>query len=99
MADTVLVWLAEERAGVREVAPQSHPIIRELRAQVESPISVLIPLMDLTDQLFIDADIFMAWRSRSDPECLCPLLQFEDLGGSGDRRCASRYRMDSMDIW
>lgn len=60
MADTVLVWLAEERAGVREVAPQSHPIIRELRAQVESPISVLIPLMDLTDQLFIDADIL--WR-------------------------------------
>lgn len=56
VADTLLVWMAEERAGVRDVAPAAHPLASELRRQVASPVSVLSPLMDLTDQQAITAD-------------------------------------------
>lgn len=56
-ADSLLVWLAEERSGVREIANSSHPLVGELRNQVESPISLLTPLLDLADQQMIDVNV------------------------------------------
>ncbi|WP_151671172.1 DUF2066 domain-containing protein [Nitrincola schmidtii] len=63
-ADTLLIWLAEERAGVRDLAAISHPVVRELRAQLPPSLTLLTPLMDLTDQMFIDADIL--WQGDQD---------------------------------
>lgn len=49
-AESMLVWLAEERSGVRDFAATSHPLIRSLRASAPSSLAVLSPLMDLADQ-------------------------------------------------
>ncbi|TVQ70136.1 MAG: DUF2066 domain-containing protein [Oceanospirillales bacterium] len=63
-ADTLIIWLAEERAGVRDMAAISHPVVRELRSQLPSSLTLLTPLMDLTDQMFIDANIL--WQGDQD---------------------------------
>lgn len=49
-AESMLVWLAEEQAGVRDFAATSHPLIRSLRKSAPSSLAVLSPLMDLADQ-------------------------------------------------
>lgn len=49
-AESILVWLVEERAGVRDYAATGHPLIEGVRASALGSIAVLSPLMDLADQ-------------------------------------------------
>ena len=63
-AETLLIWLAEERGGIREVAATSHPVVGEIRSQLPSPLTLLTPLMDLTDQQFIDVDVL--WQGNQE---------------------------------
>ena len=63
-AETLLIWVAEERGGVRELASVSHPIVGELRSQLTPSLTLLTPLMDLTDQQLIDIDTL--WQGNQD---------------------------------
>lgn len=59
-ADTLLMWSVEERAGSRDLASASHPLVTELRSQMSESLSLLTPLMDLIDQQAVDATTL--WR-------------------------------------
>lgn len=63
-AESMLVWLAEERAGVRDFATASHPLIQGLRASAPTSLAVLSPLMDLADQQALSVDAL--WRGADE---------------------------------
>ncbi|WP_417582823.1 DUF2066 domain-containing protein [Nitrincola sp.] len=63
-AESMLVWLAEEQAGVRDFATTSHPLIRGLRTSAPSSLAVLSPLMDLADQQSLSVDAL--WRGADE---------------------------------
>lgn len=63
-AESILVWLAEERAGVRDYANTGHPLIRGVREAASGSIAVLSPLMDLADQQALSVEAL--WRGSDD---------------------------------
>ncbi|KGK42695.1 hypothetical protein LH51_05220 [Nitrincola sp. A-D6] len=63
-AESVLVWLAEERAGVRDYATTGHPLIGGLRVSASGSLVVLSPLMDLADQQVLSVEAL--WQGADD---------------------------------